>query len=263
MTLDLGELWRYRELLFFLALRDVKLRYKQTALGAAWAILQPLLLMLVFTVFFSRMAGVASDGVPYPLFAYAGLLPWVFFSNAVTAACQSVVGSERLITKVYFPRMLIPLSAIVAGIADLVVGAALLFGLMAAYGRFPGPGCIAAASVLLAMVVLAAGIGSLLAALNVAYRDVRYVLPFMMQLWMFATPSVYMPAHGGSGRGTLVNTLLRVNPMTEMVAAFRALMLGQPMDPKDLVLPVCMAVLACILGCLYFRKVEDGFADII
>ena len=190
--INFGELWQFRELLYFLTWRDVKVRYKQTLLGAAWAILQPLLMMVVFTIFFGRMAGVSSGGVPYPLFAYAGLLPWTFFATAIAAAGNSVVGSERLITKIYFPRLAVPFAAVGAAVVDFLIAFGLLIAMMVYYRVAPGWGLLLVPVIFGAILLAALGVGTLLAALNVAYRDFRYVIPFLVQLWMFATPSVYM-----------------------------------------------------------------------
>ena len=197
-AVDLAELWKYRELLFFLTWRDVKVRYKQTALGAAWAILQPLMTMIVFSIFFGRLAGVSSGTVPYPLFAFAGLLPWTFFSNAISGAGMSVVGSERLITKIYFPRLIIPISAVGAGLVDFLIACGMLGVLMAWYGVAPPPAIVLAPLFVGGLFIAAVGMGSLLAALNVAYRDFRYVIPFMVQLWMFCTPT-HLHAVGPGG----------------------------------------------------------------
>ena len=188
------ELWHYRELVAFLAWRDVKVRYKQTLLGAAWAVLQPVLMMVVFSIFFSRLAGVSSGDVPYPLFAYAGLLPWTFFSTAVAGAGNSIIGSERLITKIYFPRLAIPFAAVGAAVVDFAIACGLLVVLMIYYGVRPGVGMLLIPVVFLPIALTALGIGTLLAALNVSYRDFRYVIPFLIQLWMFATPTIYMQA---------------------------------------------------------------------
>jgi lipopolysaccharide transport system permease protein len=177
--LDLREIWRFRDLLYFLIWRDVKVRYKQTALGAAWAVLQPLLMMIVFTLFFGRLAGVSSGGVDYPVFAFAGLLPWMFFATAISSAGNSVVGSERLITKVYFPRLAVPFAAVGAAVVDFGVASLLLIGLMAVFGIAPGPGLLLAPLIFAAIFLAAVGVGTLLAALNVAYRDFRYVIPFL------------------------------------------------------------------------------------
>ena len=192
-------------------LRDVKVRYKQTALGAAWAILQPAMLMVVFTIFFGRMANVPTADIPYPLFAYAGLVPWTFFATAITSAGNSVVGSERLITKIYFPRLAIPFAAVGAALVDFFIALSLLVAMMIYYGIAPGPGLLLV-PVFLALLTLAAlGVGTLLGALNVYYRDFRYVVPFLVQIWMFATPSVYMQPKADAGG--LVQTIMALNPV--------------------------------------------------
>jgi lipopolysaccharide transport system permease protein len=258
--INVRELWQFRELIFFLTWRDVKVRYKQTLLGAAWAVLQPAMMMVVFTIFFGRMARVSSGGLPYPLFAYAGLLPWTCFATAITSAGNSVVGSERLITKIYFPRLAVPFAAAGAAAVDFVVAFGLLVAMMLYYGVVPGIGMVLI-PVIFGLIMLAAlGIGTLLAALNVAYRDFRYVIPFLVQLGMFATPTVYMQP-GMSGRGD--QFLLVLNPMTPLIAAFRAATLGGPIPWSQLGLATAAVVVVFLAGCLYFRKLEDGFADII
>jgi lipopolysaccharide transport system permease protein len=260
-VLDLGELWRYRELLFFLVWRDVTVRYKQTVLGAAWAILQPLMMMVVFTIFFSRLAGVPSDGLPYPLFAFAGLLPWTFFASAVAFAGNSVVNSERLITKVYFPRLAIPLAAVGASVVDFGIAFGMLLVLMLWYGALPGAGLLLAPVVFVVIIFAAAGIGTALAALNVAYRDFRYVIPFLLQLWMFATPTVYMQPD--PTRGKAIHWLLTFNPMTSLVETFRASCLGRPIPWGSFTIAAGAGFAVFLIGCSYFRRVEDSFADII
>jgi lipopolysaccharide transport system permease protein len=259
---DVRELWRFRELVYFLIWRDVKVRYKQTVLGAAWAVLQPALMMAVFTIFFGRLAGVSSGGLPYPLFAYAGLLPWSFFATSITNGGNSVVASERLITKVYFPRLAIPLAAVGAAAVDFVVAFGLLLAMMAYYGVAPGAGMLLAPVVAGTILLAGVGFGTLLAALNVAYRDFRYVIPFLVQLGMFATPAVYMQVDAAASPG-LVRTALALNPMNGQVAAFRAATLGGRFPWEAYVASTAGVVLACLAGCLYFRKVEDDFADII
>jgi lipopolysaccharide transport system permease protein len=261
------ELWQFRELIFFLIWRDVKVRYKQTLLGAAWAVLQPLMMMVVFTIFFGRMAGMPSGGMPYPLFAYAGLLPWTFFATAVASAGNSVVGSERLITKIYFPRLAIPFAAVGAAVVDFAVAVVLLAVMMLYYGIAPGAGLFFAPVVFGLILIAALGVGTLLSALNVAYRDFRYVIPFLIQLWMFATPTVYMQpgagVAGGKAGSHLLHTALLLNPMTGLIGAFRAATLGGPMPWAQLGLSSACVAVTFLVGCLYFRKVEDGFADII
>jgi lipopolysaccharide transport system permease protein len=287
--INVQELWRFRELIYFLTWRDVKVRYKQTLLGAAWAILQPLLMMFIFTIFFSRMAGVPSGGVPYPLFAYAGLLPWTFFATAIASAGNSVVGSERLITKIYFPRLGVPFAAVGAAIVDFVIACGLLIAMMVYYRVAPGPGLLLLPAIFGAILLAALGVGTLLSALNVAYRDFRYVIPFLVQIWMFATPSVYMeivdeppavasasaspvttPATPGSSsqavKGSssgLVRAALALNPMTGLISAFRASVLGGAIAWGKLAAAMTCAVLVFVGGCFYFRRVEDSFADII
>ena len=264
--LDLRELCRFRELLFFLTWRDVKVRYKQTALGVAWAILQPLLMMAVFTVFFGRLAGLPSGDVPYPLFAFAGLLPWTFFATALASSGNSVVTNERLITKIYFPRLTVPFASVGAAAVDFAIACGLLLLIMAGYavrGYPVGPGW----SVLLAPIAFvfialaAAGFGTLLAALNVKYRDFRYVIPFLVQFWMFATPTVYMqPPADDTG---LMSVLIWANPIAGLVGGFRAACLGLPIPWPQLAVSTAVVVVAAVVSTAYFRKVEDDFADII
>ena len=283
------ELWQFRELLGFLVWRDVKVRYKQTLLGAAWAVLQPLLMMLVFTIFFGRLAGVSTGDIPYPLFAYAGLLPWTFFATAVANAGNSVVGSERLITKVYFPRLAVPFAAVGAAVVDFVVAFGLLVVMMLYYGFAPGPGMLLVPLIFAPMVLAALGVGTLLAALNVSYRDFRYVIPFLVQLWMFAPPTVYMQpaapsdavvstpaastaessprsaaaARGAGSGGAAVQAALALNPMTGLIGGFRELVLGRPVHWRACATATMFSALAFIAGCIYFRKVEDNLADVI
>jgi lipopolysaccharide transport system permease protein len=286
------ELWKFRELLGFLIWRDVKVRYKQTLLGAAWAVLQPLLMMIVFTIFFARMAEVNSGGHPYPLFAFAGLLPWTFFSTAIANAGNSVVGNERLISKIYFPRLIIPFSSVGAALVDFVVAFGMMIVLMVSYRVTPTAQLICVPLVVALVTIAALGVGTVLASLNVAYRDFRYVIPFLVQLWMFATPTVYMqPAeyalpqdvaaantrssgldmnletgHAVESHRALpgyIHTLLDLNPLVGLIASFRAAVLGDPMPWRSLGLSAVGAALMFIVGCLYFRHVENSFADII
>ena len=265
--IDLAELWKYRELLYFLAWRDVKVRYKQTALGAAWAVLQPALMMAVFTVFFGRLAGVnTGDDIPQPLFFLAGVVPWFFFSSAVSTAAASVVGSERLVTKVYFPRLVVPLAAVAATAVDFLVA----FGLLAAvalgcaaagYAVAPGWQVLLLPLIAVLLALTAAGVGTWLAALNVQFRDVRYVVPFFIQLGMFATPSIYLRPTGGEGR--LVGFLLSANPLTSLIEAFRAGLVGGPVPWAGLGVAAVAAVAVFAAGCVYFRRAEHRFADVI
>jgi lipopolysaccharide transport system permease protein len=260
---NVRELWHFRDLLYFLTWRDVKVRYKQTVLGAAWAVLQPLLMMVVFTIFFGRLAIVSSGDLPYPVFAFTGLLTWTFFATAIASAGNSVVGSERLITKVYFPRLAVPFAAVGAAIVDFIIACGLLAVLMLAYGIVPGVGLFLVPIIFAVIVLAAVGVGTLLAALNVAYRDFRYVIPFLVQLWMFATPTVYMqPAASGEG-GSALQVLLALNPMTGLIAAFRAAVVGTPLPWGALAVSTLVVVALLFLGCVYFHRVEDSFADII
>jgi lipopolysaccharide transport system permease protein len=258
---NLRELWRYHELLFFLTWRDVKVRYKQTVLGAAWAVLQPLATMIVFAVFLGRMAGVATSDVPYPLFVFAAMLPWTFFANAVTSAGNSVVSNQNLVTKVYFPRLLIPMSAVGAGLVDFAVAFVMLAGLMLYYGVLPGWQIVLAPLLVLLMTIAALGAGTLLSALTVAYRDVRYAVQFGVQLWMFATPCIYLNPE--TALGPNARLLLPLNPAYGLVLNFRQAMLGGALDWYALAVSGAVSVALLMLGCLYFRRVERSFADII
>lgn len=259
--INVAELWQFRELLLFLVWRDLKVRYKQTLLGAAWAVLQPAMLMVVFTVFFARMARLPAGDLPYPLFVYAGLLPWTFFSTAIAQAAQSVVSSERLVTKIYFPRLAIPFASVGAVVVDTAIACGLLVVLMAAYRVPPSPQILLAVPIMFCILLAAAGMGTLLAALNVAYRDFRYVVPFLVQIWMFATPTIYMdPRANGVGR---LDFLLAANPLSPLISGFRAAILGGEIPWLGLAVAAAMSIALFLAGCLYFRKVEDGFSDII
>jgi len=258
---NLRELWRYRELLFFLTWRDVKVRYKQTVLGAAWAVLQPLSTMVVFALFLGRVGGIADTIPNYSLFVFAGLLPWTFFANALTSASQSVVGSQNLVTKVYFPRLIIPMGAVGAGLVDFVIAFGLLLVMMPFYGVWPGWGMVLVPTILLILVIAALGMGTLLAALTVAYRDFRYVVPFSVQLWMFATPCIYLDAVTVVGpRG---HALLPFNPAYGLIHNFRQAMLGGPLDWYGFCVSSAVSFALLVIGCMYFRRVERSFADII
>jgi lipopolysaccharide transport system permease protein len=261
--INVRELWQSRELLFFLIWRDIKVRYKQTLLGAAWAILQPVMMMVVFTIFFGRMAKVPTGGVPYPLFVFAGLLPWTFFATAITNAGNSVVGSERLITKIYFPRLVVPFAAVGAALADFAIALGVLVALMMWYGVRPGPDILLMPVMILSLAVGALGVGSLLAALNVAYRDFRYVIPFLIQLWMFATPTVYMQPSETATHSQAVKYVLALNPITGLIGAFRAAVIGGAVPWSQTIMAIGVVACAFVLGCLYFRRVEDRFADMI
>jgi lipopolysaccharide transport system permease protein len=260
-VINFKELWRYRELLFFLTLRDIKVRYKQTVLGAAWAILQPLATMLVFSLFFGRVAGNPSSNVPYPLFVLTGLVPWMFFSNAIAQAGQSVVGNQNLVTKIYFPRLMIPMGAVAAGLVDLAVSFAMLVVLMLWFGIAPGLSFALVPFLTFSLLIAALGVGTLLSALTVAYRDFRYAVPFLVQFWMFATPCIYMQTSVSSSPALI--RLLPLNPAYGLIANLRQAMLGRPIELYSMAVSTGVSVLLLLVGCLYFRRVERDFADII
>lgn len=258
IPIDWKELSEFRELLYFLTWRDIKVRYKQTVLGAAWAILQPLMTMVVFTIFFGKLAKIPSDGIPYPVFAYAGLLPWTFFANSVSQAGQSLVNQQHLLTKVYFPRLFVPMAPVGAAFVDLMLASGVLGVIMAFYGVAPTTLIVIAPLLVLLTAVAALGIGLLLAALTVTYRDFRYVIPFMIQLWLFCTPVVY-PVSMVPERW---QWLLALNPMGGIVTAFRAALVGTPMNWNHLAISAAVAAGLLVLGAAYFRRVERRFADI-
>jgi lipopolysaccharide transport system permease protein len=260
VSLRLGELWEYRELLYFLVWRDVKVRYKQTALGAAWAIIQPFFTMVVFSIFFGKLAKIPSDNVPYPIFSYAALVPWTFFSNGLTQSSNSLVGSANLITKVYFPRLTIPIATVLSGVVDFVIAFVVLLGMMLYYGMVPTLNIVWLPGFLLLALVTALGVGLWLSALNVEYRDVRYVVPFLTQVWLFATPIAYP--------SSLLNepwrTVYGVNPMVGVVEGFRWALLGTHTAPGPIIgMSSLAALLLLIGGAFYFRRMEKTFADVV
>lgn len=260
-ALDLHELWAYRELLYFLTWRDVKVRYKQTFLGIAWALIQPLFTMLVFTLFFGRLAGLdaRTEGIPYPVFAYAGLLPWTFFANALTSSGNSLVGSANLITKVYFPRMIVPTAAVAAGLIDLAIGFIMLAVLMIYYRVPLSWNLLMLFPLVVLITILATAVGMWLSALNVKYRDIRFALPFLIQLWMFISPVIY-PA-------TLVPAnwrwLFALNPVTGIIEGFRSALFGKPFHWTSLAISVVLTLLAMVYAAFSFTRVERRFADIV
>jgi len=261
--LDPHDLWRYRELFYFLTWRDVKVRYKQTSLGAAWAVLQPLGNMLLFTLLFGRLAKLPSDGIPYPLFAYAGLLPWTFFANAVGSSGNSLVGSSHLITKVYFPRMIIPAWAILAGLVDLGISFVVMVALMVWYGVPISSSILMMPILVLLTAILALGVGMWLSALHVRYRDIRYLIPFLIQFWMFATPVIY-PASLMPERYRMIYFL---NPMSGLIEAYRVALLGgvngAGFNLVTLGMAGGLAILMLIYAIYHFRRMEKTFADIV
>jgi lipopolysaccharide transport system permease protein len=256
----LKELWDYRELLYFLTWRDIKVRYKQTVLGAAWAIIQPFFMMVVFSLFFGYLAKVPSDGIPYPIFAYCALLPWQLFAHALTESSNSLVANERLITKVYFPRLVVPISAVLGGLLDFAIAFVILLLMMAYYGVRPTWAIVTLPAFLLLAMLTALGVGLWLSALNVKYRDVRYTIAFLIQFWLFATPVAYsssiVPARW--------RALYGLNPMAGVVEGFRWALLGKSTGPGAL-LPVSVAAVILILigGLYYFRRMEAEFADVV
>jgi lipopolysaccharide transport system permease protein len=256
---DWRELLAYRELLWVLGARDIQVRYKQTVLGVAWAVIRPVLMMLIFSTIFGHFAGMPSDGVPYPIFVYAGLLPWNFFAAAVPAAAQSMVGSSNLISKVYFPRLVVPAAAAGAGLVDLLISAAILLIMIVWYGSPLSPALLALPALVALLVFVSFGIGVLLCALTVLYRDFAHITPFLIQVWMYLTPVVFpvsiVPPQ--------LRWLLYANPMTGVVNAFRAVFLGQPLDMIAVASSFVSGLVFFLLGIAYFEKAERRFVDVI
>lgn len=259
ISIDLRDLWHYRDLLYILTTRDIKVRYKQTLLGAAWAVIQPLFTMLIFTLFFGRLAGMPSDGIPYPLFAYAGLLPWTFFSNAVTNSGNSLVGNSNLITKVYFPRMIIPMASVGSGLVDFAIAFLLLLAMMFYYGVGFSVNILMLPVLVILTSLLAVGVGMWMSALNVKYRDIRYALPFLIQLGMFATPIIYpMSLVPEKWRW-----LFALNPLSGQIEAYRAAFFGKPFDWFALGISAVITFAVLIYAAFTFKRMEKSFADII
>ena len=259
-AIPLGELWAYRELLYFFVWRDIKIRYKQTAIGAAWAVLQPFLTMLVFSLFFGRLAHIPSDGMPYPIFFYSALLPWMYFAAALQNATNTIVENQRLITKVYFPRLTLPLSAVLSGLVDLGISFLMFFAMMVYYGIRPGAAMLWLPIFLLLTILTALGVGLWLSALNAIYRDVRYVLPFLVQFWMFASPVVYA--------SSLVpekwRWLYGLNPMAGVIEGFRWSLTGRGQPPGRMFVVSALVVIVVLLsGIGYFQKMETTVADVV
>jgi lipopolysaccharide transport system permease protein len=259
VALDLRGLWAYRELLYFLTWRDVKVRYKQTLLGAAWAIIQPLFTMIIFTLLFGRLAGIKSDDIPYPLFAYAGLLPWTFFSNAVTSSGNSLVGSANLVTKIYFPRLIIPSAAVAAGLVDFLLAFLVLIPLMFYYGVTVSTKLFLLPGLVLLITLLALAVGMWMSALNVKYRDIRYALPFLIQLWMFVSPVIY-PSSMLSGK---LRIFLTINPLTGIIENFRAALLNRRLNLSSLAISTGITLILLLYSAYSFRRMERHFADIV
>lgn len=259
-ALRLKELWAYRELLYFLVWRDVKVRYKQTALGAAWAILQPVFTMVVFSLFFGRLGKIPSDGIPYPLFSFAALVPWTYFSHGLSQASNSLVGSANLIKKVYFPRLSIPIASVASGLVDFALAFLVLLGMMLYYGILPGVKVIVLPLLLLLTLVTSLGVSLWLSALNVHFRDVRHLIPFLTQLWLFATPIAYP----SSLLSEPWRTLYSINPMVGVVEGFRWALLGTNTAPGPMIIVSSLAAVAILVsGVFYFRRLEKTFADVV
>lgn len=261
VSLKLGELWEYRELLYFLTWRDIKVRYKQTVLGAAWAIIQPFMTMIVFTLFFGRLAGIPSDGVPYPIFSYAALVPWTFFASGLGHSSNSLVGSSNLIKKVYFPRLVIPIATVFSGVVDFILAFIVLLLMMLYFGIMPTSNVIFLPLFLLLAFTTALGVGLWLSAMNVQFRDIRYTIPFITQFWLFITPIAYPSS-------LIENELLRaiygVNPMAGVVEGFRWALLGTETAPGPVIIVSSLTALTLFVsGLFYFRRMEKTFADVV
>lgn len=258
VPLKLKELWSYRELLYFLTWRDLKVRYKRTALGALWAVIQPFFTMLVFSLFFGGLAKMSSDGLPYPLFSYAALVPWTFFANGLTQASGSLVQNSTLVRKMYFPRLTVPISAVLGGAVDFVIAFAVLLAMMVYYGVWPNANIVWLPTYFLLALITALGVGLWLAAVNVQYRDVRYVVPFLTQFWMFATPIAYP----SSLLHEPWRTIYGINPMVGVIEGSRWSLLGTDTQPGPMILVSWgAAIVILVTGAYYFRRMEKHFAD--
>ena len=260
LSLHLGELWRYRELLYFLTWRDIKVRYKQTALGVAWAVLQPLITMVIFSVIFGQLAKLPSDGIPYPVFSYAALLPWGLFSGALQRAGTSLVTNANLITKVYFPRLVIPISAVAAGLVDFVISFVVLFGLILCYKVTLTLMIFTIPLFVLLAILTALAVSLWLSALNVQYRDVQHMIPFLIQAWMYASPVAYSAGLIPTGPWRIIYGL---NPLAGVIQGFRWALLGGNPPDELMVISVIIVLLLLVSGLLYFRRMEKTFADVV
>jgi lipopolysaccharide transport system permease protein len=260
VSLKLKELWEYRELLYFLIWRDVKVRYKQTVLGAAWAIIQPFFTMVVFSLFFGKLAKIPSDGIPYPIFSYAALVPWTFFANGLGKASTSIVGSSSLIKKIYFPRLAMPIASVLSGVVDFVLAFAVLIGMMFYYGLVPTVNIIWLPLLLGLSFMTSLGVALWLSAMNVQFRDVQYIIPFLTQFWLFATPVAYP----SSLLSEPWRTLYGINPMVGVVEGFRWALLGTRTAPGPIIIVSSLvALLLLVSGAFYFRRMEKTFADVV
>lgn len=259
VALRLRELWAFRELLYFLTWRDIKVRYKQTVLGAMWAVIQPFFTMVVFSLFFGRLAKVPSDGIPYPIFSYSALLPWTYFSTSLGASSNSLVGNAALITKVYFPRLIVPIASVLSGVVDFCIAFTVLIGMMAYYGIRPTVTIVFVPVFLMLAMITALGVGLWLSAMNVMYRDVRHMLPFVTQFWLFATPVAYP----SSLLSEPWRTLYGINPMVGVVEGFRWALLGTQQPGALLWVSILVAFLLLATGPVFFRRMERNFADVM
>jgi lipopolysaccharide transport system permease protein len=261
VSLKLRELWEYRELLYFLTWRDIKVRYKQTVLGAAWAIIQPFFTMVVFSVFFGNLAKIPSDDIPYPIFSYAALVPWSFFAHGLSQASNSLVGGAKLIRKVYFPRLAMPIATVFSGVVDFVLAFIVLLGMILYYGVIPTANVVWLPFFLLLALITSLGVGLWLSAMNVQFRDVRYTVPFITQFWMFATPIAYPSS---LIEHPLLRTLYGINPMTGVVEGFRWALLDTDTAPGPIIIVSSLIALTLLVsGAFYFRRMEKTFADIV
>ncbi len=263
-ALNLRDLWNFRELIYFLTWRDIKVRYKQTLLGAGWAILQPVLQMLVFNLLFGDLAGLSSGGIPRPIFTYAALLPWNLFSTGINDAGRSLVTNRNMITKIYFPRLIVPLSAVLSGLVDFAIAFLLLGGMMVYYGIAPAAGAALLPLYLLLALVTAIGVGLWLSALNVHYRDIRYLIPFLTQFWMLASPLAYEASEVFTRLPEAWQWLYALNPLVGVVEGFRAALLGTEVYSASFIwVSVASALLILLTGVFYFRSMERTFADTV
>lgn len=259
-SINLGEVWRYRELLYFLTWRNIKVRYKQTVLGAAWAIIQPFFTMVIFSLFFGRLAKIPSDGIPYPIFSYAALVPWTFFANGLIQSSNTLVSSANLVRKVYFPRMVLPISAIISGAVDFILAFIVLLGMMLFYGIMPTANVIWLPFLLLLALTTCLGVGMWLTAMNVQFRDVRFAVPFLIQAWLFATPIAYP----SSLLSEPWRTLYGINPMVGVIEGFRWALLGTNTAPGPIIfVSAFVSIMLLISGVFYFRRMEKSFADVV
>ena len=259
VPINLGDLWKYRELLYFLTWRDIKVRYKQTALGFAWAIIQPFMMMIVFTLFFGTLAKVPSEGIPYPLFNYAALLPWTLFAEGIHRSSMSMVQDANLVRKIYFPRLIMPLSGILSPLVDFAIAFTILIGMMFFYGYAPTVNVLWLPAFIILALLAALGVGLWLSAINVKYRDVRYVIPFLIQLWLFASPVVY----SSSLLPERFQIIYGINPMAGVIEGFRWTLLGTESPGSLIAISVIVVIVILISGAFYFRRSEKIFADVV